>query len=311
MAVKVRPIPISAILGVLWGLLAARSAWADTVRLKGGGFIYDCQVVHEDNTMVSLRTPQGRMGVPRSMVLGISRGRSVFNSYDEQRARVSESDPEALYRLAEWCHKTAGLRSEMVELAEKVIALKEDHSGARRLLGHVRIDGKWRSPPPLLILLRVPTDKVLEEDLRSQLSYMLEPRKDVRLASGARKAVSKGTEGCEIVASALASKRGGVRFFGQELERPKVYSSVTLRAQADWLSGGSQTTVGSSGNLALEPGKNAAFVDALRQNASVIHNFLDGLIMRRVVAIEAASAPKPEPEAPPAAEEKSKDSKKK
>jgi hypothetical protein len=55
---------------------------------------------------------------------------------------VSPDDPEALYEVACWAGQR-GLPERRMELLSRVIQLDEDHPGARRLLGFVRIDERW------------------------------------------------------------------------------------------------------------------------------------------------------------------------
>ena len=134
----------SAVLGVAFGWFLAGPAGADTVHLKDGGLILECRILREDTEKVYLRTPGGSMGVPKAVIGSIEKAKSLFDTYDEKLARVPKDDFKGFFALAQWCRQAAGLRQEMYGLLEKVVELKKDHTEARRMLGHARIDGQWQ-----------------------------------------------------------------------------------------------------------------------------------------------------------------------
>lgn len=121
------------------------------------------------------------MVVPRTQIYRIARTKTAYDQYAEQLARLREGDGDGLFRLATWCRSADGLRVEADELLAKVISLNEDHTGARRLLGHVKAGKQWTVPPPLEVQLQIggPSSKQAS-DLRARLTLFLETRKDLR-----------------------------------------------------------------------------------------------------------------------------------
>jgi len=259
---------------------------ADTVLLKSGGKILDARILKEEAGMVHLRTPGGKMGVPRDKIESIEKGKSVFDEFDDQLARIKKGDADGRFKLAQWCRKTAGLRQEMVDLLEEVVEIRKDHAPARRMLGHVLIDGKWQVPPPLALRVRS-DDKDLQEELFAQLSILFETRKDVRMVESL--AGVKSADACEIVAAIGTSGRGTVTFFGHKLRDPKTGSAVNLKAQAAWTRP-TPPEITVTGEVDATAGKRMAFVDAMNRNAADIHDFFDQVVQKRAAAIEAAAS---------------------
>ena len=99
-------------------LLAASSVRADTIFLKDGTQILDCKVKEETATHVYLQTPVGDMGVPQSQIYRIVRTRTNHDTYKEQLASIRGGDVNGLFKLAQWCRSSSGLRKESDELTE-------------------------------------------------------------------------------------------------------------------------------------------------------------------------------------------------
>ena len=109
---------------------------ADTIYLKDGTHISNCQVVSSTELMVFIRTPAGDMGVPRTSIHRIQRQKSSYDTYRENLARVRKDDVKGLYKLATWCRTREGLRKESDYLAASVFALDKNHVGAPDIILH-------------------------------------------------------------------------------------------------------------------------------------------------------------------------------
>lgn len=274
--------------------LAVPHLRADTIFLKDGTQILDCKVTSETETHVYVRTPKGDMQVPRTAIHRIQRVKTVYDTYSEQLASIREGDINGYYKLAIWCRRTDGLRKESDELLEKVIASSENHVQARRLLGHLRIDGEWVVPKPLGLELKVSTPHA--NDLRTQLDLFLKSRKDVRLLpekSPASPGAASGSgednplEKCTVEASVVVSRKAGTRFYGKTMGQATFGATVRLQAKSPWI-GRTGLQASLDGQI---PGNGAdtalGVQNALGRNSAYLHRFLDQLTERRARLLEA------------------------
>jgi pimeloyl-ACP methyl ester carboxylesterase len=67
---------------------------------------------------------------------------AVRKAYEKKLAKLKAEDAGGHYRLAQWC-KRMKLAVEAKALFEKVLTLDPNHSGSRRELGYVKVDGQW------------------------------------------------------------------------------------------------------------------------------------------------------------------------
>jgi hypothetical protein len=278
-------------LGASWGCAVGLPLAADTVHLKNGGLIKDCRVLKDDPKakaapeLLHLRTPGGRMGVPRDLVLRVEPAKSVFDVYDERRAAVVDRDVNGLFSLARWCAETVGLREERKALLERVIALKKDHAEARRLLGYAKVDGAWVLPPPLSVVLSVSGDKDVEKAVRDQVRLVLADRGDIKLESAANP--DDGLKCCELAASVACTTTQTARFYGLKIRGPATQASATLKAKGSWLPGdGRQVGLRGEVPASIPNAKTQALIDGFTQGARELHAFFDELIQLRVARWE-------------------------
>jgi hypothetical protein len=254
---------IIAVIFVCVGLvLLAGLLWADKVHLKGGGFIDDCRVVRKTPETLHLRTPK--------------------------RAQVKDNDVNGLFRLAQWCQQTAGLREDMEAVLKDVLRLDENHVSARMLLGYVRDGKKWRKPPPLSLCLRVNGNKELKSDLWKQLSIQLRNRKDLHLDPDCKN--TDKPNACELVAKVTTGRASSPSFYGVRLRGPVATASVTIEAQGKWLGGqGPKPVVLKGETPAATPGaEKQALADAVTREPHALQKFYDRLTEVRTRKLQAA-----------------------
>lgn len=253
--------------------------------MKDGTQILDCKVVSETATSVSVRTPVGDMVVPRSEIYRIQKTKTAYDLFAEQLARVRENDAGGLFKLAAWCRATSGLRKDGDELLERVISLKPDHAEARRLLGHLRVAGKWVVPEQLAVHLKVagPVGKDAV-DLREHLSLFLQSRADIRLASEGEAA--DPLNGCVMTASVSIGSKAAPTFYGKSMGRPTVGASVGLRSESPWI-GKEPLKVSLEGQVPAGGGREGelAVKNALGGNSLVFHKYLDQFLQLRSKAL--------------------------
>jgi hypothetical protein len=160
-------------------LLLGSSVKADTVVLNSGGVITDCEVISKSSRFVVVGTDSGRMIIHSKVIKNIRRENSIFKQYEQKLSRINKRDCRKLFQLACWCKKQPGLRSEMIELSERVLALKPNHRKARRLLGYFR-DGKERvqaGPLALTVKLSKAAERI-SPSIPDHMSLILADRPD-------------------------------------------------------------------------------------------------------------------------------------
>jgi predicted esterase len=124
----------------------ATFVYADTVYLDGGGKLQG-DIVKETEDTIVLRTYNGiEAEISRDSVLKIVRGKSPFQQAMEeveaQLGKLSPKDAQGHYKLALYCRQWS-LKKKAKEFFEKVIAIDQDHAGARKNLGYEKVEGKW------------------------------------------------------------------------------------------------------------------------------------------------------------------------
>ncbi len=275
----------------LVAVFLAASLRADTVVLNTGGMVYDAKILREEGGKVHLRTPGGLMGIPRSEIRTIKKEKSVFDAYDEKRAKLRKFDSKGQWSLAKWCIQDAGLRQEACELLKEVLDQESDHPDARRYLGYFRVGTEWRQAPPLEVRVNLLAGKEQEKDLREQLEVILPTRTDIRLAKDAP--AKNQIDGCDLAVTITTGQNTESRFYGQLLRGPTTHVTVKLSPQAKWI-------VVPPADLEIfgevpagvpnPPGM--AVVDAMTQNAKNLHDFFDKLNQLRLKRLEILYKPK-------------------
>jgi hypothetical protein len=138
-------------------LLAASSARGDEILLKNGRSLVG--KVTEGGDTVTYERAGLRMEIRRDEVKEIKRTPTPREEYAKRRealeappagsgdgGRVSAASralAEDHHRLGLWCEQK-GLKDEARAEQEEAVRLDPDHAGARRSLGYMDVDGKWR-----------------------------------------------------------------------------------------------------------------------------------------------------------------------
>jgi hypothetical protein len=280
-------------------LAASRPLAADTVHMKNGGLIKDARILREEGDTVHLRTPGGRMGVPRSAISRIEKGKSVFDEFDEMRAKVPRGDADRLFQVSAWCREK-GLHEEELSVLEKVIEMKPNYLKARRRLGYYWKEGEWQKPPTLSICVRTKGPAEREEDVRGQLAIVLETRKDLVVVKDLEGV--KPLDGCPLEVLVETTVKPRQTFFRQEIRGPVASAKVTLRAAADW-AGKKPPELVAEGEVGAELPNAAtlAVIDAFVASHREIHDFLDRVLGTRLARLEPPPAAKTPPAGPKAA----------
>ena len=124
-------------------LLVLPAARADEILLNNGRTLEGA--VRVDGEMVVFERPGIRMEIRRDEVKEIRRSPTAQEQYAEKAKALEAAKPdaEAHHRLGLWA-EGKGLKDEARRSQEKALALDADHAGARRALGYIKVDGKWR-----------------------------------------------------------------------------------------------------------------------------------------------------------------------
>ncbi len=126
---------------------SAPSAGADDLVLKNGRTLSG--KVTESGDLVVLERPGMRMDLRRDEVAEIRRAPTAREELATRLSRLDPKDAEAHHRLGLWA-ASKGLAAEAREAHEKAVSLDGDHAGARRALGQVKWEGKWRDEAALM-----------------------------------------------------------------------------------------------------------------------------------------------------------------
>ncbi len=130
-------------------LAAATAAPADEVLLKNGRTLRG--KVTDGTDSLTLECPGIRMTLLKSEVAEVRRGPTPEEEVAKRREGLKPGDAEAHFRLGLFA-ASRGLKDEARRLHEAAVKADPDHAGARRELGFVRWEGKWR-----------PEDEVMRE----------------------------------------------------------------------------------------------------------------------------------------------------
>jgi hypothetical protein len=264
------------------------AAQADVVFLKNQGTVQNCRVLKEELGRVYLRTPGGQMGIPKEEIIRIEAAKSVFDAFDELRAKLKATDSNATFKLAQWCRE-GGLREEADDLLKKVIAMKSDHPSARRMLGYLRENGEWHLPPPLSVRITITAAKELQEEVDKQMSIILPTRKDLQVVTDLTDV--KNLNALELVIAVDTAARDSVTFYGRETQKPTTVVTVNFKPTSAW-TGKVPPSLRVEGSLltGIPDAKRLGVGDAFTRHAEQIHAFFDKVLQERLVKIEAVLA---------------------
>jgi hypothetical protein len=126
---------------IVFCLLAAGLAFADTVVLKDGGKVVGKVTVTRTEVVVNIR-PGMTVSFPKDQVKQIVFEKTPREEFEERFKKLAADETAGFYSLGLWA-KEEGLKEEAKQCFEKVVELEPDHTGARKELGHVRHEGKW------------------------------------------------------------------------------------------------------------------------------------------------------------------------
>jgi len=123
-------------------LLLSLGVQADVIHLQDAKL--EGTIIAESKTHVTIRLAAGEVTVARKNIQRITRGPSPLELYQQMHLRLADNDVDGHYALALWC-RDRELREQKLAQLRKVIEIDPNHERARRLLGHVRHEGKWMS----------------------------------------------------------------------------------------------------------------------------------------------------------------------
>ncbi len=123
---------------------------ADELLLKDGQKFIG-RLVDDDGTRIIFRIPERRLVYSKSRVLACTPGPSVFDEYDAQCA-AGRNSLEHERTVALWCEEHGFLPEQAIH-ARNMLQYSVDDPIARRLLGHVRHDGRWMTRDEALVEL--------------------------------------------------------------------------------------------------------------------------------------------------------------
>ncbi|MHC4822220.1 MAG: hypothetical protein ACYTDX_10930 [Planctomycetota bacterium] len=128
-------------------LLVAGSASADELHLKNGHTLKG--KITESGEKYVFETPGLRMEIGKDEVSRVVKAPSATETLETKRAALDEKDAEAHYRLSLWA-KSRKLCKEAERLLKETLLIDADHAAARRTLGFVKWEGKWRKEADLM-----------------------------------------------------------------------------------------------------------------------------------------------------------------
>ena len=129
----------------LWLISLSGPALADIIHLKNGGKI-EGRVIEQTSTKIKVQTRFGSvMTLSRAQVLRIEKKKDVWDDYDQRRGKIKKNDAPGLFLLYKWCLEN-GLKQEAGNVLEEVLQADPNHDDAHRIMGEVKVEGKWMKP---------------------------------------------------------------------------------------------------------------------------------------------------------------------
>ncbi|MFP3937717.1 MAG: hypothetical protein ACLFVW_05190 [Phycisphaerae bacterium] len=132
-------------------LLLVGAAHADRLVLRDGRSFTGTVTVRKDTVLVDMS--YGTLEFSRDQVAHIDFADTPEAELAGMLADADPSDATELFQVAVWAEQN-DLSRQAEDLYQQVLQLDSDHVGARRSLGYVRADGKWRPVDQALELAR-------------------------------------------------------------------------------------------------------------------------------------------------------------
>ncbi len=119
----------------------------DILLLKNGGRI-EGRILKEDETGIVILTSAGTLTFPKTKVEKVVRCPWVVDEFDDKWEKIDKKDISALKDLLDWClapERKMKLKVQARKVARRIVRVEKDNGKARKVLGQVKIDGKWVS----------------------------------------------------------------------------------------------------------------------------------------------------------------------
>lgn len=137
----------------LLAFFIALPLWSDEVVVKKDGKTYQGKIEYKKNYL-KMRTSRGLktfkwkeiqtfQEFPLHSISSSEKREDLEKLYEKKSQSVQGRGAVDFFQLGEWC-KRKGLIEEANQAFEKVIQLNPDHQGARKHLGYLKEDGKWK-----------------------------------------------------------------------------------------------------------------------------------------------------------------------
>lgn len=111
------------------------------------------EIIEETDDAVVIRSAFGRSTIQKSRIKEIKRGQNPLREEFEDRYARAADSVSKLFQVAQWALEN-NLVVEHRRALGKVIELDSNHMGARKALGHARLDGTWVDEQRVNELLR-------------------------------------------------------------------------------------------------------------------------------------------------------------
>ena len=122
-------------------ILLPTAVFADEIFLKGGAK-FTGRIQEETATMVTIDIGDGVIGVARSRIDHIVKGKSALDEYDERAAKLKPKDAAGWRSLGSWAAQQ-GLSAQSRQAYQNVLTSLPNDQEARTALGYVQYQGKW------------------------------------------------------------------------------------------------------------------------------------------------------------------------
>jgi len=122
-------------------LVVAVGARADRVIVVDGRTFAGTVTVQDQTVLIKMA--YGTLVLPKKQVLRIEFGDTPAVELGRKLAAIPDDDPDALFSVAEWASENS-LQREARQIYARILELDGNHALARRKLGFVKIDDRWR-----------------------------------------------------------------------------------------------------------------------------------------------------------------------
>ncbi|MGE3165060.1 MAG: DUF1570 domain-containing protein [Planctomycetota bacterium] len=138
--------------GVAPALAQSETQQRAVVVLKDGTELTG-EIIEETDETIVLRSAFGRSTIQKSRIKEIKRGTNPLREEFEERYVRAATSVTQLFQLAQWALEN-NLVVEQRRALGKILELDPNHQGARKALGHARLDGVWLDEQRVVELLR-------------------------------------------------------------------------------------------------------------------------------------------------------------